>query len=134
MLGLNKDPSHFPALSPVAAEIRRRLAWAVYYQDVTIAMQAGLPPLIDDASWDVGLVSEAKDELIGTEGLAGYETEVSAGTRQRAFADPVDSEDQSSPVSTAGIWASGKFRAVGEISCHLLEIESDLCQYTLSTS
>jgi hypothetical protein len=34
MLGLNRDPSRFRGIDPVAAEVRRRLAWELYFRDV----------------------------------------------------------------------------------------------------
>ena len=114
MLGLNKDPSHFLHISPVTAEIRRRLWWHVLFQDSMIALAAGLPPLIDDSSWDVKPVSEAKDHLIGTSEITEYEKEVAEGKREPMLADSPDDPNQPSLVSTSGIFAVGKHLACGE--------------------
>jgi hypothetical protein len=34
MLGLNRDPSHFSGMDFVAAEVRRRVAWELYFRDI----------------------------------------------------------------------------------------------------
>ncbi|KAF2092461.1 hypothetical protein NA57DRAFT_82315 [Rhizodiscina lignyota] len=122
MLGLNKDPSCFPLLSPVAIESRRRLWWLVYFHDVSIAMSAGLPPLIDDASWDVKPISEVKDHFIGTAEAVEYERDVAAGTRPAMSVDSPEDPNQSSLVSTCAIFAWGKYRTMVAIKYFLSKL------------
>lgn len=120
MLGLNKDPSYFPRLEPTVAEVRRRLAWQLYFYDTTIATAAGLPPLIDDSAWDVQPITEAKDELIGTTPLVEYEREVAAGERRPAPVSSADYDFAESPVSTSGIFVKTKCQGQGE-TVHTVE-------------
>ena len=87
MLGLNKDPSHFPTIDPATAETRRRIWWYLFYVDVNVAAAAGLPTLVEDQSWDVDPISEAESHL-------PYAREA--------------------PASISGLYVVGKYRDAGE--------------------
>lgn len=110
MLGLHKDPKHFPQFDLVEGEVRRRVWWQLVHIDVCVAVAAGLPPLIDLQSWDVQPLSEVKDELIGTPAGTTYEDDVKNGRRYfDAAADPRDAS-ATSMVSTSGILAASKYQ------------------------
>lgn len=115
MLGLNKDPSYFPQLEPTIAEVRRRLAWQLYYYDTTIATAAGLSPLIDDSAWDVQPVTEVRDDLIGVTAIVEYERQVLAGEVEPAAASSANVAFTESLVATSGIFAKTKFQGEGEV-------------------
>lgn len=107
MLGLNRDSSHFPSLSPVIGEVRRRLWWYLFYVDISVSVAAGLPTLIVDATWDVRPISELKDRVIGTEEARGYEEALASGCHHPI---PIEHYDvgRDPLVSTSGIYAAGK--------------------------
>ena len=51
-MGYHRDPSHFPGISPLKSEMRRRL-WATVLQgDILISSQMGLPRMISDWQCD----------------------------------------------------------------------------------
>jgi hypothetical protein len=51
-MGYHRDPSHFPGMSPLKSEMRRRL-WATVLQgDVLISSQMGMPRMISDWQCD----------------------------------------------------------------------------------
>lgn len=51
-MGYHRDPTHFPGISPFAAEMRRRV-WAMIIQlDFSISTQMGLPPLVKEGQTD----------------------------------------------------------------------------------
>ncbi|KAI1146309.1 fungal-specific transcription factor domain-containing protein [Nemania diffusa] len=54
--------------SRVEADMRRRVWWAVYIFDRTLALEMGRPYMIDDADCDVGLPELCDDHLLETEG------------------------------------------------------------------
>jgi hypothetical protein len=110
ILGLHKDPSHFPSIDPIEAEVRRRVWWQIVHIDVTLAIASGLPPIIE-TSWDVQQLSELKDELIGTPEGVHYETAVAAGTQDMDMAEDPFSCSSYSMVSTGGILARGKLHS-----------------------
>jgi hypothetical protein len=110
VLGLHKDPFHFPQIGPIEAEVRRRVWWAIVHIDVTVTTATGLPPILD-ASWDVQQLSELKDELIGTEKGIEYESAVAAGNRERDMVDDPSLGNSNSMVSTGGILARGKLHS-----------------------
>ncbi|KUJ20704.1 uncharacterized protein LY89DRAFT_682404 [Mollisia scopiformis] len=103
MLGCNRDPSSHPLLTPIVAEVRRRVVWQVFYLDTLVALAAGLPPLIDTESWSIRLVSELKDEFIGTAEGAAYEELVRTGERA------LDQAIENSFVPASGIFVAGKY-------------------------
>lgn len=115
MLGLHRDPNHFPQLSPIEAEVRRRIWWQLVHIDVCVAVAAGLPPLIG-FQWDVQTLSELKDEFIGTSDGLKYQEDVKEGRRSAdAAADPFDAAS-TSMVSTSGILVASKQRFTGTIT------------------
>ena len=51
-MGYHRDPSHFPGISPLKSEMRRRL-WATVLQgDILISSQMGMPRMISDRKCD----------------------------------------------------------------------------------
>ncbi|KAK4234689.1 fungal-specific transcription factor [Achaetomium macrosporum] len=51
-MGYHRDPSHFPGISPLQSEMRRRL-WAIVLQgDILVSTQMGMPRMISDWKWD----------------------------------------------------------------------------------
>lgn len=51
-MGYHRDPSHFPDISPLKSEMRRRL-WAIVLQgDILISNQMGMPRMISDWQCD----------------------------------------------------------------------------------
>ena len=108
MLGLNKEPSQFKQIPPIAAEVRRRVWWHVFNVDVLVAVASGLHPLIDQDSWDVQPVCELKEEYIGTtEGLLYQKAVAEAKIR------PSRVDETGSLVSPSGIFIAGKLADTG---------------------
>ena len=66
LLVLHRDPSHFPRLDPIEAEVRRRVWWHIVHSDVNLAIASGLPPILETASWDVQAITEIREDLWGT--------------------------------------------------------------------
>ncbi|EWC47093.1 hypothetical protein DRE_03462 [Drechslerella stenobrocha 248] len=66
--GLHREPATFKGLNEVEREVRRRIWWHIVYLDVQAAIATGLPPLggSDEIAFDTEMVSELKDEYIGT--------------------------------------------------------------------
>lgn len=109
MLGLNKEPSQFKKIPPIAAEVRRRIWWHVYNVDVLVAVASGLHPLIDQESWDVQPVCELKEEFIGTtEGLL-YQKAIVEGKIRPARVD-----EEGSMLSAPGVFIGGKLADTGK--------------------
>lgn len=51
-MGYHRDPGHFPRISPLQKEMRRRL-WATVLQgDILVSAQMGMPRMISDCKWD----------------------------------------------------------------------------------
>lgn len=116
MLGLNREPSHFKtSISPVAAEVRRRVWWHVFHLDVTVAIASGLPPLIDRDSWDVRKVSELAEEHIGTIAGVRYDDQVASGQIM-----PSNAKDLGSMVSPIGIFINGKIEVSSKWECAIV--------------
>lgn len=109
MLGLHKDPNHFPQLTIVEAEVRRRVWWQLIHIDVCVAVAAGLPPMIDLTAWDVQHICELRDDQIGTAAGNQYLDDVREGRRPAdSAANPCDISD-TSMVTTGGILAASKY-------------------------
>nr|POE82444.1 transcription factor lepe [Quercus suber] len=108
MLGLHRDPSQFPAISAIEAEVRRRVWWTLVYVDTQVAIASGLPPVVELSSWNVREVSELKDEYIGTSTGLQYETAVRKGTLAPDSVDNPQLPTGNSLVSTSGIFVVGK--------------------------
>lgn len=122
MLGLHKDPRHFgSAISPIEAEVRRRVWWHLIHIDTHVAVATGLPPLVDLNSWDVQGVSELKEELIGTPTGEEYELAVKDQRRLHDDADDGASRESRSMVSVAGIRTVGKLRYACEYQMIFIE-------------
>ena len=117
MLGLNKEPSQFPRLSPTVAEVRRRVWWYLFYVDICVAIAAGLPPLIENAFTDVRPLSELKDIYIGTPQAREYE-EALASTNQHPLPVPLADRENVPLVSFAGLYTAGKYGDCGMSSCY----------------
>jgi hypothetical protein len=52
-MGLHRDPSHWPNISPLQAELRRRIWNTLYHMDFFTSVQVGLPRIIKDTQCDV---------------------------------------------------------------------------------
>ncbi|KAK4120132.1 hypothetical protein N657DRAFT_658669 [Parathielavia appendiculata] len=51
-MGYHRDPRHFPGITPLQGEMRRRL-WATVLQgDILVSSQMGMPRMISDSKWD----------------------------------------------------------------------------------
>jgi hypothetical protein len=112
MLGLHKDPLNDSIrISPLDAEVRRRVWWHVFHVDVLVAMASGLPPLITRGSWDTLMLSDLREEQIGTFAGVQYDFEVREGYRV-----PDDATSPASLTCPMGIWLRGKI----EESCKYL--------------
>ena len=130
MLGLNKEPSLFKSsISPVAAEVRRRVWWHCFHLDVLVAMASGLPPLIDRDSFNVNKVSELREDYIGT--VVGLQYEEDVESQLREPADPMTEPD--CMVSPLGIYIRGKIEETCKSIAFLLSLNdhtSDLQVWT----
>ncbi|KAI1421820.1 fungal-specific transcription factor domain-containing protein [Xylaria sp. FL1777] len=51
-MGYHRDPSHFPEIPPLQAEMRRRLWSTVLLGDILISSQMGMPRMISDSGCD----------------------------------------------------------------------------------
>lgn len=51
-MGFHRDPSHFPGISPLKSEMRRRLWATVLMGDILISSQMGMPRMISDWQCD----------------------------------------------------------------------------------
>ncbi|KAF7548328.1 hypothetical protein G7046_g8711 [Stylonectria norvegica] len=51
-MGLHRDPSHWPNIGPLNAELRRRLWMSLYQMDFFTSTQVGLPRIINDSQCD----------------------------------------------------------------------------------
>ena len=66
-MGLHRDPSHWPNMRPLQAELRRRL-WIVLYQmDFFTSTQLGLPRIIKDSQCDARPPAHLFDDDLGFE-------------------------------------------------------------------
>lgn len=60
-LGLHRDPSTFPDLSPIDAQVRRQIWFSLVAVDAQVAFASGLPPLIECKLYNVSPISEKSD-------------------------------------------------------------------------
>ncbi|KAK7419761.1 hypothetical protein QQX98_003133 [Neonectria punicea] len=51
-MGLHRDPSHWPNIRPLQAELRRRIWITLYHMDFFTSTQVGLPRIIKDSQCD----------------------------------------------------------------------------------
>lgn len=61
-MGYHRDPSHFPGISPLQAEMRRRLWTTVLLGDTLIAGQMGMPCMISAAQYDTAEPRNLNDD------------------------------------------------------------------------
>lgn len=65
-MGLHRDGSNFD-LPPIEAEMRRRIWWHIIHTDVMTSVSSALPPsCLSDTTYDTMMVSESKENHIGT--------------------------------------------------------------------
>ncbi|KAK6353084.1 hypothetical protein TWF696_005074 [Orbilia brochopaga] len=109
--GLHREPSTFKGLNEVEREVRRRIWWHIIYLDVQAAIATGLPPLggSDENAFDTQMVSELKDEYIGTKTTPEDIQKEEAATRSNCTGLP-DSLLKMR-LSTAMIAAVGRYEA-----------------------
>ncbi|KAJ4255043.1 hypothetical protein NW762_009847 [Fusarium torreyae] len=65
--GLHRDPSHWPNIRPLQAELRRRIWMALYSMDFFTSTQVGLPRIIKDSQCDARPPSYLLDSDISFE-------------------------------------------------------------------
>ncbi|KAI5459045.1 fungal-specific transcription factor domain-containing protein [Mariannaea sp. PMI_226] len=63
-MGLHRDPSHWPSIRPLQAEMRRRAWIALYQMDFFTSTQVGLPRIIKDSQCDTQLPTNLFDDDI----------------------------------------------------------------------
>lgn len=63
--GYHREPSLFPNITPYEGEIRRRLWMMLYFVDLVISIQMGLPRLIKDEQCDTGFPHNLLDSDFG---------------------------------------------------------------------
>lgn len=63
-MGLHRDPEHFPKMSLLAAEMRRRLWAAILELALQSSLQSGGPPLISPADFDTRPPSNFDDDQL----------------------------------------------------------------------
>jgi hypothetical protein len=66
-MGLHRDPSHWPHIRPLQAELRRRLWITLYQMDFFTSTQVGLPRIIKDSQCDTRPPAHLLDHDIGFE-------------------------------------------------------------------
>lgn len=64
MIGLHREPSLFPQIPALEAEIRRRLWATVLELTVQSALDSGMPPMISVHDYDCGMPSNIDDDQI----------------------------------------------------------------------
>ncbi|EED16792.1 conserved hypothetical protein [Talaromyces stipitatus ATCC 10500] len=67
--GLHRDPSHWPNIRPLQAELRRRTWMALYQMDFFTSIQLGLPRIIKDTQCDTRPPLSLMDSDIGLESV-----------------------------------------------------------------
>ena len=66
-MGLHRDPSHWPNIRPLQAELRRRVWITLYQMDFFTSTQVGLPRIIKDSQCDARPPAHLFDHDIGFE-------------------------------------------------------------------
>ena len=116
MMGLHREPSKYDVTASYA-EARRRVWWHLVWMDSLISNATGWPPLVmAESYWDVCLISELKDTLIGNENGKRYLDAVDAGDQQLDKADNPFNDAFSSHVSVVYIATRGKHLMTGRWS------------------
>ena len=112
-MGLHREPSKFGICSG-DAETRRRLWWHILWIDILASNCTGWPLLVmADSYWDVEIVSELRDSLIGTKAGEKYLEAVRNGSRKPDTPDD-PFQDLKSHVSLPLVVAQGRFVAAGK--------------------
>lgn len=79
-MGYHRDPNHFPDISTLHGEMRRRVWASVLLGDVLISSQMGMPRMVSDGQWDTREPRNLDDgdlgEEVGELPLSRPETEV----------------------------------------------------------
>ena len=68
-MGLHRDPSHWPNIRPLQAELRRRLWMTLYQMDFFTSTQVGLPRIINDSQCDARAPAHYFDHDLSPEDL-----------------------------------------------------------------
>ena len=63
-MGLHRDPTTYPKMSPLCTEIRRRLWATILEMAVQISLYGGMPPLISFEDFDTSVPSNVTDDEI----------------------------------------------------------------------
>ncbi|RDW63790.1 C6 transcription factor [Coleophoma cylindrospora] len=66
-MGYHRDPSHFPGISPLEGEMRRRLWATVVLGDILISTQMGMPRMISDWQCDTAEPRNLNDSDLNEE-------------------------------------------------------------------
>lgn len=61
-MGYHRDPSHFLKLTPLQAEMRRRVWATLVLADILISGQMGMPRMISDSQWDTAEPQNLHDD------------------------------------------------------------------------
>jgi hypothetical protein len=86
-MGFHRDGSNFD-LDPIQAEVQRRIWWHIIHMDVLSSIPSGLPPLmLNDSLHDTRMISELKDEYIGTTRGEEYERVVRQASSKSHITD-----------------------------------------------
>ncbi|ATY60855.1 fungal specific transcription factor [Cordyceps militaris] len=66
-MGYHRDPGYFPRLTPLQAEMRRRLWATLVMADILISSQMGMPRMISDSQWDTAEPQNLNDSDLSAE-------------------------------------------------------------------
>ncbi|OHE94206.1 fungal specific transcription factor [Colletotrichum orchidophilum] len=66
-MGFHRDPKHFPNITPLKAEMRRRVWATVLLGDILISGQMGMPRMIRDGEFDTAEPRNLNDEDLNDE-------------------------------------------------------------------
>lgn len=66
-MGYHRDPGYFPKLTPLQAEMRRRLWATLVTADILISSQMGMPRVISDSQWDTAEPQNLNDSDLSAE-------------------------------------------------------------------
>ncbi|MCJ1419820.1 hypothetical protein MMC32_006176 [Xylographa parallela] len=122
MMGLHREPSKYDVAAPYA-EARRRVWWHLVWMDSLISNATGWPPLVmAESYWDVCLISELKDTLVGTDDGERYLAAVDTGKQQPDKADSPFNDGCSSHISVIYIATQGK-HLMTECSRKMIQIQ-----------
>lgn len=88
-MGLHRDPSHWPSIRPLQAELRRRLWISLYQMDFFTSVQVGLSRIIKDAQCDTRppsyLASLDLDQDIGFTQLEATDSDIATNPTPPLF-------------------------------------------------